>query len=134
MNEKVCRRIIIGLSILCIGLAIWLLTIYKNGGDTRDNLAETSSQLESALVGITRLEAERDGYRVAYSKIRDEQRKSSSYQRELEDELERRGHIIDGLRSASGEVGQTSERIEDIADEYADLIRQGNEFIADREK
>lgn len=134
MNEKLKNRLLIASVILNLGLGVWLGLVYRNGGDTKESLAAASAELTVAIAGNARIEKELIGLRDSYSKLRDQQLESSAYQRELEAELEFRNDIIRELKSASGNLAESSQRVDDLAREYAKLIREGNEFIEDGEK
>jgi len=134
MNEKTCRRIIISLSVVLICTITWLALLYRNGGDTALALELTQSELDIAIAGNARLASELAGSNETNNRLIKEQRESSDYQRELEEELEYSNRIIGELATTAEDLSEGVERVDDIAREYADLIRQGNEFIANGEE
>ena len=134
MNEKTCRRVIIILSVALVGTLIWLGSVYKNGGDTRDSLVSATDELANALVGNANLAKELLGANEINNRLIKEQRESDTYQQQIEDELGRANDIIGQLEIATGELAEGIERVEDIAWKYEELIRQGNKFIEDREE
>lgn len=129
MNEKLPWRIVAGLAVVVIGLSIWLGLVYRNGGDTAVALELTQSELDAAIAGNTSLAAKLVGATETNNGLIEEQRESSAYQRELETKLELADRIIGELTTTTEDLAEGIGRVDDIAREYADLIRQGNEFI-----
>lgn len=134
MNEKLPWRIVIGLAVVVIGLSVWLGLVYRNGGDTALALEQTQSELDVAIAGNASLAKELIGANETIGRIIKEQRESDTYQQQLEDELEQANYILGQLEVATGELAEGIERVEDIAWEYEELIRLGNEYIENGEE
>ncbi len=131
MDEKYQNRLFAGCVIVILGLGIWLGILYRNGGNTADALELAESELDVSIAGNARLADELVLANDTIVGLKKEQRKSGDYQRELEAELDHFKDILGQLESTTESVTEGIGRVDDLAREYADLIAEGERFIAD---
>lgn len=134
MNEKLSRRIIIGLAIVCVGLVVWLGLIYRNHNNTKEHLATASTELSTSVGRNDSLNKELLVSTSRITELEDKQSESSGYQQELEAELARREDYISRLEAAEREGSEAVERSKSILGSNSVLFEQGNEFAENREE
>ncbi len=131
MDEKTQNRLFTACVIIILGLGLWLGLLYRNGGNTADALELSQSELDNAIDRNTSLAKELVDANGTVDRLEDEQRESNNYQRELADELVRSKELIGQLESTTANVSESIGRIDNLTREYADLIAEGERFIAD---